>query len=485
MKRRLSTRRQVIVRAAIYGFMSVVIVTIVSLLTFAVLGYQFNQRDGRFEQGGLLQFGSVPQGARVTLDELRLGTTTNTKTTVDVGSHSVSYNLDGYRTWRKTIAISPGQVGWLNYARLIPTSVTPQNLRTFPALSGALASPQHKYMLLHQDADQPVFVLANIQGDTVRYSELALPAGSFTEPTPGTDHSFTLDSWSRNEESVLIRHTYDDGQLEWILLDRSDTQNSININANFGITPNRVQFAGTGDRLLFVQTDAIVRRINLDDQTLSRPLASRIETFTAYDDKTITYTTAPDVDQKRTVGYAAVDIRQPVTITTYPADGQPLMATMATYFNKRHLVVLHGQQLKIQSGTLPTDDRPGKLKDIASQTVPPGAGELAISNNSRFIVMRLQDGFATYDIDLMKYDKTTWATQSASPRPINWLDDFIIWSDHGGQLRFYEFDGANQQNIMPVTEGYSVSVSPGGKYVYGVLQTDNGFEFQRAQLVRE
>lgn len=484
MKHHVSKRRQPWLRTAVYTFMTLTVTVIVALLTLVVLGYSFNQNDGRLEQGGLLQFSSVPTGASVTLDERVIGSKTNTKATVDAGSHSVSFDLDGYRTWRKTIDIRAGQIGWLNYARMIPTKVTPQTIRTFPALSGSLASPKHNYMLLHEAVDQPVFVLSNIQGDTVRYSTLTLPTTSYTAPTAGKTQSFSLDSWSQDESAVLVKHVYDDTQTEWLLLDRNSPEKSINLSLTFGITPSKIVFAGNGNRLLFVQTDEIVRRINLDEQTLSRPLASRVEQFTGFDDKTIVYTTTADAAGKRTVGYAATDIPQPQTIHTYPADGLPLRAAMETYFNDRYLSVVHGQTLKIESGTLPAPNTKANLRTVATQQIPTGIGQFSMTQNGRFVVMGLPDGYATYDLELSKYDKTNWAYPSVLPQTITWLDDYIIWSANGGNLRIYDFDGANQQNIMPVTEGYSASISSNDKYIYGILKTDKGVELRRAQLVK-
>jgi hypothetical protein len=70
------------------------------------------------------------------------------------------------------------------------------------------------------------------------------------------------------------------------------------------------------------------------------------------------------------------------------------------------------------------------------------------------------------------------------PHGLNWLDSYILWSDNGGQLRIYDFDGANQQTIMSVSEGFTASISPNDKFIYGVNKTDKGFELRRAQLVQ-
>ncbi len=483
MKQLVSKRRQPLLRTAVYSVMTVTVTITVAILTLIVLGYSFNRQDGRLEQGGLLQLASIPTGATVTLDELTLGSRTNTKATVTAGSHSVSFDRSGYRSWKKTIGIVPGQIGWINYARLIPTKTESAEVRAFPVLSGALASPQHKWLLLHQAADQPSFELANLEEDTVRYATLTLPAGSYTAPGVGMSQTFTLDSWSMDENAVLLRHTYDNDKTEWLLLDRDKPQKSLNLSTTYGVNPRRLVFAGEGNRLLFVQTDDIVRRINLDEQTLSRPLATRVDQFNAFDDKTIVFTTTADEHGKRTVGYAATDIDQPITTHTYTADGQPLYAAMKVYFNKRYLTVIHGQTLTTQTGTLPTANEKGDLKVFATQTIPTGVTRLSVSENGRFLIAELPDGYATYDLELKKYDRTTWTHQSAAQRPVQWLDEYIIWSDNGGEIRIYDFDGANQQSIMPVAEGFSAGISPNGKYLYGITKTDQGFGLSRVQLI--
>jgi hypothetical protein len=482
MKQPLSKRSQPWVRIAVYSVMTTTVIIIVSLLMLVVLGYSFNQRDGRLEQGSLLQFGSTPNGATVILDELVLGARTNTKATVDAGSHSVDFNLAGYRTWKKTITVEPGQIGWVNYARLVPVTIEPEVVRTFEVVTSSMASPRDNWILIHEAADQPKFDLANIQGDQVRYTAITLPEDILTVPDEGKSQSFAIESWSQNEDAVLVRHSYNDGQNEWIYLDRDSPERSININTAFGINASTVVFAGDGDRLMFALTDGSVRRINLDDQTLSRPLASNVAQFSDYDEKMIIYTTT-DVDGARFVGYATTDIPQPVVLNQYPADDMPLFADMETYFNRRYASILHGTQVTVVGGELPTLTNDGKLKTYASYTIPGGATELQMSRNGRFVVARHADGFSTYDLELKKYDNATWAYKSEAQRPLQWLDDYILWSDNGGNARIYDFDGANQQNIMPVIEGSAVTLNNNGKYIYGFTQNDKGISLSRAKMI--
>jgi len=498
MKRQISTDRQPWIRTAIYSFMTLTVTVIVALLTLVVLGYQFNDKDGKLEQGALLQFESRPSGATVTLDGLRLGSLTNTKSTVETGSHYVTYNLSGYREWQKTISVGAGQIGWLSYARLIPQTVTPETLHDFTMLSGASASPSQRYMLLHEAVDSPAFTLADIQGDTLRYATLTIPSDVYTATAAGKAQYFLIDSWSKDDNAVLIKHSYDDGyKTEWILLNRDSPDRSVNINTAYGVTPHGVVFAGDGNKQLFVQTDDVVRRINLDEQTLSRPLATKVSSFSAYDEKTIIYSTVPDDKAQSSVAYAAVDIDSPVVLGTYSDDGQVLRVAMANYFGKRYVAVVHGKTLTITYGSLPTLTSKGSMKPFATQALQSGVtSELVASRNDRFFVARQLNGFATYDIELKKFDNTNWAgakpisdaeaaTMDMAYAPLRWLDDYMLWDNYGGTLRFYEFDGANQQSIMSVAQSpdFDVTLSQNGKYVYAITKTDTGYALQRARMI--
>ncbi|MCA9335047.1 PEGA domain-containing protein, partial [Candidatus Saccharibacteria bacterium] len=105
MQRHVSSERRPWLRTGIYTFMTIVVTVVVSLLLLVVLGYQFNEKDGKLEQGGLLQLYSIPTGAKITLNQVVLGSSTNTKRTVDAGSQFVTYEKQGYRNWQKSITV--------------------------------------------------------------------------------------------------------------------------------------------------------------------------------------------------------------------------------------------------------------------------------------------------------------------------------------------------------------------------------------------
>lgn len=484
-KRPVSSERQTWLRTAIYSFMTLTVTVIVSLLMLVVLGYQFNQKDGKLEQGGLLQFVSQPSGATVTLDGQRLLATSSTKSTVEAGVHYVTFDKTGYKQWQKTVTIAPGQVGWLNYARLIPQTITTEKVRGFTTVAHALASQSRNYILVQESADKPQFTVADIRGDRLKYTSIELPEGVFTAPDEDKSQSFTPVKWSLNDDYILIKHTYNDDNSEWIMLRRGDVTKSINLTAMFAVSPSVVEYASDNGKLLFVQIGDVVRRINLDEQTLSRPLATKVANFNVYNEKTIAYASTADETGKRYTGYAAIDIPSPVKLGTYDDDGLFLAVGVAEYFGNMILSTVYGSDLTVKSGSsLPSiANSANTLKIIGSRVLPNGVSKLGMSTSGRFTYVTLPDGYGVFDLEFNKFDQTTLVNTTESSAPINFLDDYMMWSDIGGQLWFYDFDGANRQNIMPVAEGLSASLSPNGKYVYAFANTGSGIDMQRVRLI--
>lgn len=487
MKPGRATRKEIIRRALTYALMSVSVLVLVTLLMLAVLGYTFNPTDRKLEQGGLLQFASVPSGAKVLVDQVPLGSRTPSKLTADASNHVVTMSLDKYHTWQKTIDLKAGMVGWLSYTRLIPKELKTEKIRELPALSGALASPERKWFALLGDTTVPQMTVANLQNDKVEFKTLSLPAESFTAPSEGKTQAFRLVSWSLNSETLLLQHTYDDNKFEWLVVDRDEAAKTFNISARLGLAASKVEFAGRDGRTAFaLSNDGTVRRLNLNDETISRPLVANAVDFTVYDPDTVLYTTAADATAKqRTVGYVRENMEIPQSLDTYADDGQPIHIGMSEYFGKRYVAASHGASVHITSGDLPHQDNHGNQKSVASFKAPAAIEHLSMSTNGRFVIAEAAGTYTVHDLELAKTDTTTLKHTSGSARPLKWADSFMAWYDAGGLLRLYEFDGGNQHDTVKVAEGFDIAFSPNDKYLYSIGHSDTGFVLQRVRMIIE
>jgi hypothetical protein len=483
-----SKRRLLIQRIIVYGLMTLSTVVLVTVLVFIMLGYQFNRSDGKIEQGGLVQFESRPLGASVVIDDVMLGNQTATKTTATGGKHVVEMQRSGYQNWQKTVTVVPGSILWLNYPRLVPHDRKVSHQAKFTTVSSTISSPDNKWMAVKEQPETAMIKVADITGDEVKLTDVELPETSYTKPSEGKTQSFQLVSWDTASEFMLVRHTYDDSKVEWLIVDRGTPKNTKNISTLLGIDPSKVLFSENNNRVLYVLVDGAIRRVDLGTATLSGPLVSNVTDFAMYESSILTYVTALNpVTKARTVGYLTVGVDKPRTIRSFTDDGSiPLHFRIDKYFDETYAVISYGENIEILKGDIPKSDdkNPSMLRTSESFAVPGGISYLSTMTNGRFIVAQTATAYTIYDLELKKLTTTEVKGSGSMTNELDWLDNYMLWSDRSGTLRFYEFDGDNQRDIMPVEPGFSVSLSQNGRYVYGFTKSSNEqFHLSRVRLI--
>ena len=498
MKRKSSPRLRAIRLAITYFVMIVAIVVIVTVLVFVLLGYQLSG-DGRLTQGGLVQFGSNPGSATVYIDGVKFGSTTPTQTTLLSGSHSFQYQKQGYRPWQKTLSLMPGSVLWVNYARLVPTTLTPKTVANFDTVASALASPNNGIMAIVPDASQPKVVLGNITGDQVKTVDVTLPEGSFTAPTQPGDQTFSIASWSADSHYLLLKHTYNGNSVEWLRLDATSpaTTTAIqNITTELAVPLNTLVFRPSNSSQLYALSDsADLRLIDLSNQTISAPLATDVANYyVAPDDGMVTYVTNTDAKtNSRSVGYISDGSTKSQVLRTYTDDGNvTLHAVSGVYYNQRYIAISHGDQLVVMSADLPdsgsADTSSLSLQVIKTETLPFATVDtLSDITRGRFVVASNSTTYTTYDLELGRYTTATFSGSldvRAAARPFGWLDNYVLYSVTGGELQLAEFDGGNHQSIVQAIPGLDETLSPNGKYLYEFMTTTDGkVALTRVQMI--
>lgn len=482
-----SRRRQLAQRFVVYVVMTLSIIGLAIVLVLVMLGYQFNKKDGHIDQGGLVQFNSAPGGAAVTLDGNNFGTNTPAKATVTSGQHFVTMSLNGYNTWQKSVAVTPGSVLWLNYARLIPRSLSPTDVANFSAVSSTQVSPDKKWMAVKDAAETPVIQLIDISGDTVKPSTLSLPAASYTAPKTGSQQSFKLEAWDPSSRYLLVSHQYDGTTQEWLVVDTQNVAATKNVTSLLGINAAKLVFSNANSRVLFGLIDNELRRIDLDAATLSGPLVRNVADFSLFERATVLYTTKPDPGTKqRSVGYYDESASSPRTLKTYSDTGsEQLRLAAGKYYGTVYIAIAYRDTVEILTGPMPKSDsnNASALKTYATMTIPEGVRFLSIRTGGRFVVAEHGSSYSVYDLELGKMTTTALKSAGSSPKKLAWIDDYYLADDQSGLLRLYEFDGANQQDIMAVAPGYSQALSPNGKYLYGIVKDQKGaFRLSRVQL---
>lgn len=488
MNRHASARRRRIRLTLVYILMVCAIFGLVTALVFFMLGYRFNQSNGMFTQGGLVQFGSNPSGASVRIDNKLLGSQTATQQTIASGSHTFAISKAGYQTWQKTLSVMPGSVLWLNYDRLVPNKLTPSSVASYQTVTSALASPNDSHMAIVTKADEPKITLVNISGDTTKSITITIPSEDLTMPAnPAANQSFTITNWSGNSRYFLVEHSYDTNQVEWLRID-SQGQNVVqNITTKFALAFSDLEFRPSDSSQLYSLTPGgDLRLIDLGAGTISAPLESGVAEFTVTDDGMLTYTSQYDAKTRvRTVGYISDGASNGQILRSYTDDGtSPLHIATGVYYGTRYAAISYGKTLDLLQADLPNSgntDGTSKLQLIGSFNLPTGSTRyLTMRTNGRFVIAQDGANVSVYDIELGSFTTMKFGALV----PLRWLDGYIAWSDAGNILQIIDFDGTNQHIIMPVVSGLDATLSSNGKYFYGFTHGKNGHvDLSRVQMI--
>ncbi|HEX6258843.1 MAG TPA: PEGA domain-containing protein [Candidatus Saccharimonadales bacterium] len=462
MHQHTSRRREIAIRFFTYGVMTVAVGIISVICILLVLGYRFNQGSGRVEQQSLLQFRSFPSDANVKVDDKNMGFTTPEKSTVSAGQHTVTFQRQNYRDWVKTVSVKAGDLLWLNYARLIPQSIVTEPVTEFPSLSGMLASPDRRWITAQPDAKKPNLTLIDIRDETQpKLTDFMLPAESYAVAKRPMG-AFSLAQWDFGSRFILVKYTVGK-TVEYLRVDRTDPAATVNISRQYRIAIDDAYFAGTSGNQLFVLSNGDIRKIDLGAGTISKPLVGDVQRFMLYRDDTIAYVALRDKEQLAGV---YKDGKEETIVRRYPAAGPAVQVAVSNYFNDDYLAIAFGKKIDIIKDPSQPSEVAGRL--FAEFSFAKGVQQLKFSSNGRFVFVQNGTSYATYDLERDVAAQATFGENISTTTPLRWLDDYYIWSDAGDTLRIAEFDGANEQIIAKVQDGYDVTLSENGKRLFSV-----------------
>lgn len=483
-----SKRSKLALRFFSYGVMTVATVALTTAVVFLMLGYRVD-RGFSFLQGGLIQFRSFPSGANVAVDGKKQNFRTPNKMDVKAGKHTIDMSLTGYRQWSKALDLNPGQLAWLNYARLIPNNITTSNARIFDSLTGALGSPDHRWILLQPVPDAPNFVLADLNNEKKpEYTTLQLP-DTLLSKKDNKLGTIELVEWDLSSRYVLLKHKNGDIH-EFIRLDRVKPQDSINLTRVFSLNILDVHFSGSNPNIVFAKTDDVLRRLDLGNTNVSAALVSSLKQFVVYGEDTVAFVN----EQEATVGDPAtkqqiVGIYRHGKITPVRTQSlnQPTVIAYNEYDNHGYLALGSSDSTQVSILRDPTVNVPRDGDLFARFELNAALGSLNFSPNGRMLVAQQGNQIATFDIEQSQAYKSKLEVGANVAGQLKWLDDFHVWTDAGGKLTLLEFDGQNAAEITSVSPGFMAQLSANGRTLFSINKSsaDNKFLLQMSNLTTD
>ncbi len=455
-------RKKILKRAFLYTLMTGSVIVLVIVGLFSVLGFTVDEDTGQAKQGGLMQFRSVPEAATVVLDRKTLTDKTPSKSNVSSDStHDVTIKKALYREWRKASSVRTGELVWLN-ALLVPRELKTSEVFAFSELAQIVPSPDKKWLLALEKNTEPVMKLVDIRDEKKpRVTPFSLPTSLIIDPKP-TD-TYELAEWDFGTRYILLKRSTE-GQVVWYRLDRTDSNAVRNLTTVSGINLSDVHFTGTSGSIFYGLNEGAIRKVNINQKTISDPIGHNVESYMLYKENWLVYKEKTPIKQRILF---KKDDAKPISILQTTDVALPLKVTQAEYFNDTYIVMTKGNFIEIIQN-------PEARKNIYFKATLPFVPEwVYFSNNGQFVVAQTGHQLFTYNLERkesFRFSFSQSTTPYNRPTPLKWLDDFRLWSDQDGKLTMIDFDGTNEQPLSTVLPGYGVTLSSNNKQLFSIGQ---------------
>ncbi len=480
-----SKRSKLALRFFTYGVMTLATIVLTAAAIFYAMGYRFNQSDLSFEQGGLLQMQSTPSGAKVYIDSTLQSANTPMRANLSAGTHTVELQSNGYVAWQKTFYLAAGQVLWLDYGHLLPTTINTSAIATIESAVNSLASPDHKWSLVQISANQSSFKLVNYSSTaSPKVTDFTIPDDQLTK-IDGAYGAFAIKEWDLNSRYILVEHVNGETH-ELLRLDRENAANTVNISRTFSLNISEVHFAGSNANKLYAKTDSVLRSLDISSNSASAVLVSGLESFVVYDDDIVAFVALHNVDdsgatQQKVVGIYSNSKETDVKI--YPSD-TALKLAYTEYSHHAYLAINSGGTgTTILRDPTATNQESSEIAVLNMPNSP--VGWMNFNSAGRILAVGNGNEVATYDLELDS--SAAWTISGAQiTKPLRWLDDYYFWTDAGGMLKIFEYDGNNERDITSVIEVNSANLSTDGKFLYSIgSSSSGGAQLQSSRLITD
>lgn len=422
--------RQALVSLAYLGLAIVIVAFTIGLVAYGE-GYRYDPLSHRIElSGGLVLLNTAPSGATVKVDGKPTRKKTPYRVTLAAGRYTYEVSKAGYNTWKKQLEVVASGVTFAQYVILFPTQLSPQPLIQTPPVVRWAQSPDRRHVAYITEAIDPgVWVLT---GDGRQAVKVYTPKAATADQPVESVSSLT---WS-DDGSHLLLHTAIGPKVSDVLVQASPGAAPINLTDTFGASLNAVRFDPSNwHQLYFIGADGGLRRISVDNQTVTAVLADKVISFIFGGDR-LYYVQTSDLGP----AVWALDRgghKQQVVASLPQSDSYGL--AYSNYQGRDILAVLP----KVTGAVT-------VYKDILTNTptaklVMRDMTDLTFNDEGRYLIFRTASQFGSYDLDRDELGPVNQI--SGTLNYFGWFDGYhlLINTDQG--LSMVEYDGGYPQQI--------------------------------------
>lgn len=438
-----------------YALMGIAILIASTILVYQANGFDVDRKTGTLIQNGLLFVDSHPVSANITLNGEDKGQT-SARLVIPDGKYSLQLNREGYRQWSRDFLLEGSKIERMVYPFMFPTNIQSEDAQLYAQTPGfSSQSPDRKWVLVQQPGKLNSFDQFDLSQENVSATEVKVPEGLYTNLGTGT-HTLELAEWSNDNRHMLIKHIYDGG-FEFIMVDRANPNESINVNKTLNVNPTSITLRDKKFDQLYLLTAAggILQLGDTRAKTVL-PVLTDVITYKTYSTEEILFVTTKDAE----AGKALVKIRtadKVYTLRDLPAKDPNYLVDISKFEGAWYMVAGASLEKKAYIYKDPFDTLNRSTNNVAvPETVlklDTTAQYVSFSANVRFIALQGGPEFAVYDAEMDKLHRFNTKLELAPAEKARWMDGHRLTLNSGGKLTVFDYEGSNLQQLVAMNTG--------------------------------
>jgi hypothetical protein len=467
------------------GYILVAIAAAIAALVLLNQAYGFGLgKNGQLIQHGLVYFSSQPSPASIYINGQLKGNT-NTRLYLPEDIYNVSLYRSGYYTWQRRIELDGGSVTYYTYPFLLPKTLTTSKIASYTSAPALMTqSPNRRWLLISKAGSLSDFDLYDLKNPTNPPTPISLPSDILTKSTD--PETLQLVAWSDDNQYVLLEHTYG-SKTEYILVDRSDPSQSINLNNEFGVNPDKLELINDKYNQYYAY-DSIaqtVQQLTLGSQAKTI-VAAHVLAFESYGTNTLLYFT----DKAAPTGDALLKMQ--VGTNVYILHSFPLSTSYELNLTQYNGTMYVAASADNSGKVFIYKDPVGQLSQSGIKVASPiqvlnvpDPNYLSFSDNAQFIVAENGSHFGVYDIENQKGYSYQAAVPDAPQLHASWMDGDRLTYVSNGKLIVFDYDHTNQHILVSAASQYLPVFDSNFKYLYTINQnaTDGQYDLNQTSLL--
>ena len=433
-----------------YGLFSIAIAMATLLLVYIANGYYVDRDTGAVIQNGLVFIDSRPGGADIYINgEKQRGTTDARLVIPGSKEYEIEIKKNGYRDWGRSLILEGGSLRRLTYARLIPEDLTTTqgpSLRSQPV--SASQSIDKKWLVLsHKDSPLTMSII-DLEQSTISSANLVIPSSLVSDDETG---SIEVVEWAGGDNQFLAKYVTGD-KTEYLLVDRENPADSININSIIGSTNFTIGLRDRSNNQFFAYNEntKMLYTASVSDGLSSEPFIERtIEDYTTFGSDWVLYMTSSGEEGltqarfKR--GAKDIEIKNLKTDKSYllqlaKLGNAPVMAISSPTENRA--VVYNDPENYLNKNP------EARIPVATTVLLADDIQDLIISSDSSVVFAYGSSNFASHEFEADRSYNFKIDTPIDSGQEPRWLDGQHLSFSSDKVQQVIDFDGSNQYALV-------------------------------------